>query len=373
MGLTAGLVIMITCLTGAILVFEKELQHIFFKERYYVKETGIRISADSLINIAGSRMPSAKVTGIKLYRDPSRTAEVTLKLAPVKHIKKPELNSKKEKNTAPDEIRITAFINPYNGIVIKCYNYRNSFFYFVMDLHRWMLGGDTGKWIVGTCTLIFLFILITGIILWWPKNKAILKQRLKIKSSAGFKRLNHDYHIVLGFYSAIFLFVFAFTGLAWSFQWFIKGIFTVTGTSMEKTKPAVNKPPFNDKKISVETALQIVLSKAPDVMFYQLNLPKDSVATFSINVLSTNAPHESASDTYFVDTYSGNINSIQLFSEKNQGQRIRATFKPVHVSSIFGMPSKIVGFLACLLGAFFPLSGIIMWLNRTRKKKPLAK
>jgi len=98
----------------------------------------------------------------------------------------------------------------------------------MLSLHRWLLGGDTGKLIVGICTLLFLFILITGIILWWPKTKNILLHRLKIKSNGGWKRLNHDLHIVLGFYCAIFLFLFAFTGLAGSFSWFNKGIYKAT-------------------------------------------------------------------------------------------------------------------------------------------------
>jgi uncharacterized iron-regulated membrane protein len=50
------------------------------------------------------------------------------------------------------------------------------------------------------------------------KTKAIFKQRLNIKFAAGWKRINHDLHIVLGFYTAIFLFIFAFTALAWVFS-----------------------------------------------------------------------------------------------------------------------------------------------------------
>ena len=241
MGFAAGFVIIITCLTGAILVFETELQHVFFKHRYYVLEKGHVLTADSLINNVTIKMPGVKVSGIKIYADKNRTAVVTL-LQPTKS--KEKLIVPIEKNSKQKESegnRLTAFVNPYNGEVIEIYNRKKSFFYFVMDLHQWMLGGETGKMIVGICTLIFLFILITGIILWWPKNKQILKQRLKIKGDAGFKRLNHDYHIVLGFYSSIFLFVFAFTALAWSFEWFNKGIYTLTNSSKERLKAPKNQ------------------------------------------------------------------------------------------------------------------------------------
>lgn len=360
---------MMTCLTGTILVFENELQHLFFKHRYYAVDKGTVLTADSLINRVTKKMPGVKISGIKFYADKGRTVEVSLMQTAKKNGLIYMEKEKILKQKAPEGNRLTAFVNPYSGEVLEIYNYRKSFFYFVMDLHRWMLGGDTGKMIVGICTLIFLFILITGIILWWPKNKQILKQRLKIKGDAGLKRLNHDYHIVLGFYSAIFLFVFAFTGLAWSFEWFNKGIFTVTNSSMERPKPPKNIVKDSINKISVELALQTVISQNNKAVYYNVSLPKDSTEGYAVNILSEDARHESATDTYFVDAYKPAIIGVQKFADKNRGQKLRSIFKPIHVASIYGIPSKIIGFLACLSGVFFPASGIFMWYNRTRKKR----
>ncbi len=368
MGFAAGIVIMITCLTGAILVFENELQHVFFKHRYYVIEKGKPLAADSLINKVTQLLPGIKINGIKFYADKSKTVEITL-FQPNKKQETPIINNDKTSKLKPSEgIRLTAFVNPYNGQILEIYNHKKSFFYFVMDLHRWMLCGDTGKIIVGSCTLVFLFILISGIILWWPKNKQILKQRLKIKGDAGFKRLNHDYHIVLGFYSSIFLFVFAFTALAWSFEWYNKGIFILTNSSMERPKAPKNLLKDNANKISVEAALQTVVAANNQAEYYSLAIPKDSTEVFSVNLLSKQAVHETATDTYFVDAFQPVITGIQKFAERNAGQKIRAAFKPIHIASIYGIPSKIIGFLACLLGVFFPASGYILWYNRTRKK-----
>lgn len=355
---------MVTCFTGAVLVYEKELMQLFHKERYYTKHTGNRLSADELIKAVKAKDSTVKIGSVRVYADATRNVEIT--------VTKPERSKKEEKVKGKKEeakgTRLVAFVDPYNAEVIEFYNHRKSFFYFMMDLHRWMLGGDIGKLIVGISTIIFLFILITGIILWWPRNKAILKQRLKIKMGAGFKRLNHDYHIVLGFYSAIFLFVFAFTGLAWSFEWFNKGIYTVTGSSMEKPKNPLSTIKDSSVKISVETALSAVIDTNKNAVYYNLTLPKDSADAFSVSLLDKNAPHETASDTYFVDAFSGKVIGRQLFSERNIGQKTRSTFRPVHVASVYGHTSKLIGFLACLLGTFFPASGIIMWINRTRKK-----
>ena len=263
-----------------------------------------------------------------------------------------------------------------------------------MDLHRWMLGGDTGKLIVGSATLIFLFILITGLILWWPKSRAILKQRLKLKMDGGWKRLNHDLHIVFGFYSFIFLFIFAFTGLAWSFEWFNKGIYKVTGSSMQPAKPPVvkkEKPlttapwPFiaaeagagmtTSSNLPYNDILQVASEQWPSVKFYNISDPKDSSAAYTVSVLPLDAVHESATDLYYVHPSTGAVIGSMKWSERNTGQRVRATFKPVHVASIYGMPSKVIGLIVCPFGASFPVTGVVMWVNRTRKKpksRPIA-
>ena len=95
----------------------------------------------------------------------------------------------------------TIFVNPYTGEILEKYSYRETFFYKVFALHRWLLGGEgsVGKYIVGISTFIFLFILVTGLILWWPKTKKVLQQRLRVKWTAGWKRLNHERVAMGGF------------------------------------------------------------------------------------------------------------------------------------------------------------------------------
>ncbi|HSB94687.1 MAG TPA: PepSY-associated TM helix domain-containing protein [Flavitalea sp.] len=378
LSLAAGLVIMVTCATGAILVFERELQEFFHPSRYYVDKTGDRVSLDSMVASLQSKVKGAKLNGIKYYTDSTRSVELNYAA------RKPKSDVKKKTGEGD---RLIAYLNPYTGQVIELYNHKESFFYSVMDLHRWMLSGETGKLIVGSATFIFLFILITGLILWWPKSRAILKQRIKLKIDGGWKRLNHDFHIVFGFYSFIFLFIFAFTGLAWSFEWFNKAIYTVTGSSMQPARPPVVKHekalataawPFvaaeggtnasASANLPYNDILQIALEQWPAVRFYNISSPKDSSSPYSVSVLPLDAIHESATDMYYVHPATGAVMGNTKWSERNTGQRVRATFKPVHVASIYGMPSKIVGLIVCLFGASFPITGTVMWVNRLRKK-----
>ncbi|ULQ55077.1 PepSY domain-containing protein [Flavihumibacter rivuli] len=385
LGLAAGLVIMVTCLTGALLVFEKELTELFHPRRYSVEAIGQPVPVSVMEASIKQQEPGAMIQSIKFHTDPRRSVEFSYTIKKGKDASvslardskavqgeeaaKPGTEKKGEKKGAGGGERRTAFVNPYTGEVLELFNYRESFFYKVMDLHRWLLVGDTGKLIVGSSTLIFLFILITGIILWWPRNRKLLLQRLKLKWDAGWKRVNHDLHIVLGFYSAIVLFILAFTGLAWSFEWFNKGIYRVTNSPMEGKKLPVIAYLDSVAVLGWQEVAEKATKQVGEVSYLTIAKPKDFVSAYQVTVLPLDAVHESATDQYFLDPYTGALAGTLKWSERNTGQRVRAIFKPVHVASIYGLPSKLIGLVVCLLGVSFPVTGVILWWNRTRKKK----
>lgn len=378
LSLAAGLVILVICLTGAILVFEKEWQGALYPERYYVDELDISYSIDESISRFESAMKGTTVNSVKIYGDPTRSWEFTYSEKKDKVRKEKERNEGNDKGTGKKEemkkpeagkgpARLQAFVNPHTGDLISLYNHRNSFFFTVFSLHRWLLAGDTGKLITGISTSIFLFIIITGIVLWWPKTRAKLKQHLTIKW-AGWKRINHDLHIVIGFYSAIFLFAFAFTGLAWSFEWFNNGIYWITGTENKRPDPPKSEPGADTIAISFDEAYTYIASQVPHAKYYTLNKPKEADASFAITVLPQDAIHENASDQYFLDQYTGKPLGTAHYRDRNLGQRVRSTFYPIHVGSIGGLTGRIIAFLACVAGVTFPITGVIMWINRLKKK-----
>ena len=125
------------------------------------------------------------------------------------------------------------------------------------------------------------------------------------------------------------------------------------------------------KRIGFDSAFAAISHSVTDVQYYSLRAPNDSTSAFSVTVLPSGA-HESAADNYYIDQYSGQVIGALRYKDKNLGQRVRATFKPVHVGSIYGLPSKIIAFLVCILGLTFPITGTIMWLSRLRKNRKKA-
>ncbi|MBC6698523.1 PepSY-associated TM helix domain-containing protein [Hymenobacter puniceus] len=423
LSLVSGLVIAVVCFTGGVLVFEKELEQAWHPERYFVTPASTpRLPLSQLTQAVRAYKPEGKIAGLKIYVDPARTVEISLAGAPggpsgerkpeaarVAQGSKPSEGAREKgvegrgkegkggkeagKGGAEGGRGPVVFVNPYTAAVTGELNYRETFFFTMMALHRGMVGGAIGKLVVGVSTVLFLVIIGTGLVLWWPASRKAVQQRLQVKWSGGWKRLNHDLHIVLGFYSALLLFVFAFTGLAWSFEWFNKGIYAVTNSSMERPEPPVSVVPAGAAALvpieptvpvapeaqpaavaaapglTADAALTQAQKLAPAAVYYSLQLPKDAAGSIRVATLQPNAVYENATDEVYLDQYSGSVLRSQTYEQRNLGQRVRGLFKPVHTGAIFGWPSKIISFVVCLLGVTFPITGTIMWLNRLSKAR----
>ena len=390
LSLAAGIVILCSCITGTILVFEKEINHKLHPERYYVTPKGQRLPLQQLVKNALKQVPKAKLASVMVYNDAERSVEIGA-IVPEKKTKGDKGKSKKEAATEkskPAEIgkdkkpkeaaraNTTLFVNPYTGEFLGQYSKRQSFLFTIEMLHRFLLAGkdSIGDTAVGVSTLLFLFILITGVILWWPKTRNIMRQRLKIKFDGSGKRLTHDLHIVTGFYTSLFLIVIVLTGLVMSFKWANNALYAITGSKQQKeeAKAPESKYEAGLTPLSFEQVLAGLGNKITTAEFYSIRAPRDSAGTYSINILERGKT-ENASDNYNLDQYTGNVVAAKLFADKSLGQRVRSYVKPVHTGSVYGLPTKIISFIICLLACIFPVTGVMMWLNRIKKKKPSGK
>jgi uncharacterized iron-regulated membrane protein len=222
-GLPSGIIVLLICLTGTIYVFNTEIREVSSPELYKVEQAvnAQKLSADVLIAAVSSET-GGQVTSIKIPADPERSYVLT--------VMKPEEStgntaaSANEKSTPPS-IRIQYWVNPYSGKILGSSADKNAvaeFMQMMFSLHRWLLldrieepifgelpNKKLGSYISGTATILFTLGVITGIIIWFPQKIRNWKQGLKIKWNANWKRVNHDIHNSLGFYSCIFLFMMA--------------------------------------------------------------------------------------------------------------------------------------------------------------------
>lgn len=100
---------------------------------------------------------------------------------------------------------------------------KRDFFSYVTKFHTGLMMGPVGKLIVTYTTLLFVFILISGIFVFLPKNGKQLSQRFKVEWGKGSKRRLFDLHVSLGWWTLLWLLLLAVTGLGFGLKLVPKG------------------------------------------------------------------------------------------------------------------------------------------------------
>ena len=89
-----------------------------------------------------------------------------------------------------------------------------------LDLHDNLLTGDNGRTVNGVGGILLTLLSLTGVVIWWPGIRN-WRRSLGVRFSANWRRLTWDLHSAIGFWTAVVVFMFAFTGFYLVFQlWF---------------------------------------------------------------------------------------------------------------------------------------------------------
>ena len=373
-----GLIITVICLSGAALVFEDEVTELCRRDLYYVeKVSGAPLPVEYLIEkVAGILPDSVAVTGVSISSDAERAYQVNLS--------KPR--------------RASVYVDQYTGEV-KGRHERAPFFLTMFKLHRWLLDGMKpdggifwGKMIVGVSTLMFVFVLISGIVIWWPRTKKALKNSLKIAVGKGRRRFWYDLHVAGGMYALVLLLAMALTGLTWSFSWYRAGFYKVFGVEMKQraghgalqtahgTPQTAHGTPQtahggksgrnsseegrgNREHTSPYACWQQVYEelKARNAGYKQI-----TVSNGSASVSFERFGNQRAADRYAFNPQDGEITEVTLYKDTDASGKMLGWIYSVHVGSWGGMFTRILTFIAALLGGTLPLTGYYLWLRRIR-------
>ena len=383
-----GLIITLVCFSGAMLVFENEVNEWSRPDLYYVetvKESPL--SMDKLLEKVAMALPdSVSVTGVSISSDPGRAYQVSLS--------KPR--------------RASLYVDQYTGEV-KGKSERSGFFMFMFRMHRWLLdsmnpgneGIFWGKMIVGVSTLLFVFVLISGIVIWWPRTRKALKNSLKITATKGWRRFWYDLHVAGGMYALIFLLAMALTGLTWSFPWYRTAFYKVFGVEVQQraaqgheqksdaqkrdTKLAAHRekkregnevrkgersgrPENNHSDMYSVTSPFVYWQEIYDKLRRQNPEYKQiSISSGTASVSFNRFGNQRASDRYSFNTDNGEFTETSLYQHQDKSGKIRGWIYSVHVGNWGGMFTRILTFIAALLGAALPLTGYYLWIKRLIK------
>ncbi|MDR7129534.1 putative iron-regulated membrane protein [Algoriphagus sp. 4150] len=366
LGLASGLVVFILGVTGCLYVFEEELRPIIYADHYRVQETKKEpLLVSDLLKTAESALGNkAPVSSIVVYNSKDRSYMFR------SFADKPVENKLWYWEGIED--RQDAFVDPYTGEVLKIKNSEFEFFRVVMWFH-WslLLKTEIGQPIVGIATIVFVISLITGLVLWWPKNKSAAKQRFWFRWKAGtkWKRKNYDLHNILGYYMMVFALIISLTGLVWAFDWFENSVSWIAngGRTIESVEEIISSDTANfTSNRPVDLVFEQTQKLYPNAVRYLISLPKDSLSAQAVHIKFSSRFDDT---TIYFDRYTGEQLKTIGWNDKNNGEKMNFLNYDIHLGSILGFPGKVLAFLASLVSASLPVTGFLIWWGRKKKVK----
>ncbi|MCJ8208697.1 PepSY domain-containing protein [Mucilaginibacter sp. RS28] len=365
-GLVTGVIVVIVSVSGCILVFEDELFDLFHKDLVYVNKTGpARPVSELLKNVKKVTGPKKDITDIRINADDKSYIFTASKVNKHNDINLSYFSQFKYR----DEV----YVNPYTGKVLGVIDTRYEFFNVTEQLHRQLLlVKPVGSVVIGCCILLFLVMLITGFILWLPKNIRQLKKSLSVKWSAKWKRVNYDLHNSFGFYVLPVAIIIAVTGLTWSFKWWEKGIYKALGSSkpviLVRNAPTISTPDSTGDHLD-EIVYQLKSRLNGNYHTIGLNLPKkNSKAIMAFVYIKKPTDGWRNISYYYFDARTGKQFDQLEHASNPLGLKWRNSNKDIHTGRIYGLPTQILAFLASLICASLPITGFLIWWGKRNKK-----
>lgn len=332
-----GLIIVMMCLSGAILLFERDFGHIGQAEVPVIKSTPLPL--DSILVLTERQIPEEKkIVGVTTYPDPAHAYKIMLN--------KPTMAA--------------VWINQYNGELMGNYN-RAAIFKIASSAHRRLFGqtkdkggkGATiGKYVIGISTIATFLIIISGIVLWFPK-KGQWGSKLKISMKKGTYRFLFDFHCMGGIIASTVMIICVMTGLNWSFDWYRNLFYSSLGSEVAKLNshktPAEN---FN----AWQVAYNNIKESNPDkeIRIYQ----------GEIDVVPQSSGNQQGYDSYEFDKNSGAILKTIPYENMKRSSKIKGWINTLHMGSWAGWFSKFIYLISVILGATLPITGYYLWIRR---------
>ena len=211
LALPLGVFISVLCLSGAILVIERDIIAVLNSDKYHIsvpQDAHFMDEAELIQHVEASPKGGFPVLKIEMPATPDAPAKAVI----------------------AGMGRADFLVNPYTGEVYGTPT-GTDFFAAVRRLHRYLLiepqehgALSVGRILMGTSALGMTLLLLSGLWLWWPTSKRMLGRRLTVSLRKGWPRFVYDSHVSLGFYALFFLLLMSLTGPTWSFSWYGKVI-----------------------------------------------------------------------------------------------------------------------------------------------------
>lgn len=365
-GITAGLVLALMGITGALYSFEEEILDALNSDVLFVQPQAHQLSLAEMV----SKVEAQGKDTVGMFRidaDGDRIAQVWFKPAPGQ--RRGEMHN----------------FNPYTGEFTED-AVGQDFFGFILNLHRFLAAGQYGKQVTAACTLILVFFCLSGLYLRWPRKPLNWRVWLTMDWAKKGRSFNWDLHSVFGTWCLFIYLILAITGLMWSYDWFSNGMTKLIGDAPvagEQRRGGGGPRPAPAKDATKETAAanstpdydaiwQTIQSTAgPDLKTYNLRMPQAPGQMATVFYILKSAPHPRALNQITLDPANGELKAVSRYTEKSLGAQLLISNYAIHTGSYFGLTGRIIATVASLLMPLFFITGWLLYLDRRRKKREI--
>jgi uncharacterized iron-regulated membrane protein len=361
LGLSTGLLVFVIAITGCLYAFKDEIQLSFQSFRKVEVREELFLPPSHLKNIACKIIPNKEIHAI-MYPGKGFAAKAIFY---------------KHDATYYDII----YLNPYDGKILKIKDETQDFFRWVLIGHYYLfLPPDIGQPLVAYVTLFFFIIILSGFILWIPKNWKHIKQRLLVKWDAKWRRVNFDLHQVIGVYTLLFSIIFIFTGLMWGLKWYRTGVYNILSgdKKYEEYYEPLSKN-VDDKSthtFTLDDKIDFIWKKLsqsyPSIGSIEIHFPEDSTKTIATNFNPDISTIWKMDFKYFDLHTLKEVAVTHPWGNINKASKVDLLFRmnyDIHVGSIAGLPGKCIAFFSSLLIASLPITGFLLWKGKRYKNK----
>lgn len=359
--LVAGLVIFLMSATGVLLTYEQQINDWANRSYWQTPPTPDSQPLPVAQLLAAVTDDKATPTSISFQNDPAAPASIALGRGRA------------------------VYLNPYTGAVHgEGSPQARAFFRSVTDWHRWLaLSGEnraTGRFITGACNLGFLFLVISGFYLWWPRkwNWNAVKMITFFQPRLRGKARDWNWHHVIGLWTFVPLLFIVASGAVISYPWAGDLLYRVAGetppprtTGNAPPGPRGNngsdapkkRPDITAALASADQALMVARQSAPGWQTVSLMLPTDAKKplTFTLDHGSGRQPHLKSQLTIDGD---GQIIDKQPFASQSLGRRLRILARFTHTGEVGGFIGQTIAGLASLGAVVLVITGFTLAWRR---------
>ncbi|WP_349616009.1 sulfite reductase flavoprotein subunit alpha [Azotobacter salinestris] len=363
LGISAGLVLAVMGVTGATLSYQGELLRFLNPGVMTVEvpQGAQALSPDDLLERLRRQVGPRQVLGLTLSGAPDDAAQVIV--------------------SGGGPRGETLYADPYSGDLLGAAR-GQGFFRFMMQVHRWLAIGDTGKAITGASTLILVFLCLSGLYLRWPRRAGDWRAWLSLDWSRRGRGFLWGLHAVAGTWALLFYLLAALTGLSWSYDWYRQGLFALAGEPApqhggpgggRRGAPAggqSGQAPVPAPAITLDPLFQAFRREVGDA-YRQVNLtlPERPGQPLQILYVAPDADHPRAINRLSLDVASGAPLKHERYADKSLIQRLLASLYPLHTGEYFGQPGRVLMLLASLGMPLFFVTGWQLYLDRRRSRR----